>query len=82
MDALLGLSTDQEYADAQTFYEDLGALAQQKGYVQVLSTDYAWGMGIFPWVSRCSMPYNFVAKNLVLANSMYESHKTSLAVYR
>ena len=43
MNDLLGLSTDQEYADAQTFYEDLGALAQQKGYVyvKVSSTDFA-----------------------------------------
>ena len=36
MNDLLGLSNDQEYADAQTFYEDLGALAQQKGYVKVI----------------------------------------------
>lgn len=48
MNALLGLSTDQEYADAQTFYEDLGALAQQKGYVEVSSADLAGGVAIFP----------------------------------
>ena len=47
---LLGLLTDQEYADAQTFYEDLGALAQQKGYVEVSSADVLKRVGMhLPW---------------------------------
>ena len=46
---LLGLLTDQEYADAQTFYEDLGALAQQKGYA---SADVLKRVGMhLPWFS-------------------------------